>query len=239
MDCINENWKYDKYLNTYFKRFLIQFTNPDYCVNKYGFDYPWWKKNEILKPCFVAFTYYLLTILSIIFIFSMVSNVSAAQTINSSINITEITDNSITWNVKYLSANRPIGATIDGVEIEGFNTLYNINYTGKNFEKNTSHTFCVYGSATINCETGKTTNLGTPEEQFWIFIIKYLLIFVTIIFIFIGIRIPLCAIIAFAFGLINWLNAITIGEFWYFFISTLILLATLISGYYSDKNSRG
>lgn len=95
----------------------------------------------------------------------IISPAYAGRTVNSSIYVINATDSTITWNVSYLSANRPLGATFDAVEIEGFQKEFNTTYTASGLEPLTNHTFCVYGAATINCEEGNTTTSRNPIDR--------------------------------------------------------------------------
>jgi small-conductance mechanosensitive channel len=195
-------------------------------------------KYKLFRNDIIKIFYFLCLFIIIIGVLNfLIPSVNAAQTLNSSVNLTSVTDTTITWDIYYKTDIRATGATLDGVEITGFNVKYNTTYTAKELEPNTSHVFCIWKDL-INCESGTTTNIGDSQSQFWDFVIKWLVLFVVIFFIFIGIRIPIVAIIAFIFALLAWFNAILSHDFWFIFIFTCLLIATMISGYYSDKRNK-
>lgn len=97
----------------------------------------------------------LMSILFLILFFVCVTPVDAAQTLNSSVNLTQITKNSLTFQVVYKNSVRATGATFDGVEIAGFDLLHSLNYTVSELEPNTTHEFCIYKDL-YNCEKGTT-----------------------------------------------------------------------------------
>lgn len=116
--------------------------------------------------------------LGLLFIFALMLitlPVEARTTFNSTLNITDITDTSITWHYEYLTANRPIGASLDGVEIQDFKTDYVYNYTANELKPNTSHEFCIYGQVSSNCEKG--TTLTASDSGTKLFNLIYLFIF--------------------------------------------------------------
>ena len=53
-DYINPLWQYDNKINSRFKRVIVNITEPNYCNKKYGFSFPWWKKNSIVFPVISA-----------------------------------------------------------------------------------------------------------------------------------------------------------------------------------------
>jgi len=113
--------------------------------------------------------------------------VSAKSTFNSTLNFTSATENSITWHYIYLTANRPIGASLDGVDIEGWKSDYVYNYTAVNLEPNTAHEFCIFGSTTSNCEIGNTTSSNNRAIEVYDIIYQYIFLIIGIILLFIGI----------------------------------------------------
>jgi hypothetical protein len=86
----------------------------------------------------------------------------------------EVTDTTLTFIVEYKNTVRASGATLDGVNIENFDTLHNVNYTATGLEPNTTHQFCIYKDL-INCETGTTYN--SAEKS----IMEYIAIFVVLL----------------------------------------------------------
>jgi hypothetical protein len=134
-----------------------------------------YKKYLYLFFAGILFVFMLLALLSI--------PASAKITLNSTLNITNVTDTSITWRYSYLTVNRPIGATLDGVIIDGWKTDYVYNYTASELAANTTHEFCIFDEATSNCEEG--TTLINPENLNSIFF-KYIWLIGGIILIVIG-----------------------------------------------------
>lgn len=116
-------------------------------------------------------------LLALCVIFIIINPVSAALTLNSSVNVTGVTDTTITWQVKYLGSVRPYGAKLDGVTIPDFETNFPTNYTAVELAANTTHEFCVYRDI-ANCEKGTTTDTKNSSEKladfFWLYI--YLII---------------------------------------------------------------
>lgn len=90
---------------------------------------------------------------------------NAKVTVNSSLAVCEISDTSITWNYSYLTDNRPLGATLDGVIIEGWKTDLIYNYTASNLVPGTTHEFCIFDDATVNCEVGATSDTMDLSEE--------------------------------------------------------------------------
>lgn len=173
-----------------------------------------------IAPCLYLLTWIMIFIgiLAII-----ISPVEAAQTVNSSINLTDIKDTSLTWSIEYLTDNRPIGATLDNVEIDGFNTQFNSNYTATKLEPNTTHTFCVYGSATINCLEGTTSLTLSSKEKLLNFIYDYLFLIVALILMVIGIVVPISSLIGFIFAVLGLISVFPKGNL----VIDLIYLAAI------------
>lgn len=185
-------------------------------------------------PIFRAFCLYLLVLFSIAFIISFfISPVSAGQTMNSSVNLSGITDTTLSFEVFYKTDIRPTGATLDGIEIEGFDLFHNVTYVAKDLQPNTTHTFCIYKDL-INCETG-TTKQSTTNYIIDTFG-KWLMLIIVVILIFIGINVPFFDIIAFVFAIFPFLQALTTGDIWFVIIWTCCLLASMFAGYYGMKH---
>jgi hypothetical protein len=111
-----------------------------------------------------------------------VSVAYGAQTMNSSVNVTQITKNSLTFSVEYKGDIRATGATFDGVEIEGFDLLHNLNYTVSNLEPNTTHQFCIYKDL-YNCEIATTSSDNIVYNLEY-----YIVLLIALIAIFIGVK---------------------------------------------------
>ena len=233
-DSINPAWQYDTKINTFLKRIIIGIIEPNYCKNKYGFDFPWWKKNNILDSVSLAMYYFFYALLILFVISSLIPSVNAAQTLNSSVTVNGTTDTTITFKVYYKTDVRAIGATFDGVSIEGFDLLHNTTYVAKELEPNSTHTFCIYKDL-INCETATTTDTKTSGENIIDFFWKWLMLFVIVALMFIGTKIPLFDIIAFVFALISWLQAVISQDFYFFLIWSCCLMATMFIGYTGVK----
>lgn len=138
--------------------------------------------------------------------------VSAKETINSTLHVIEITDTTIEWNYTYKTAARPIGATLDGVIIEGFKTDYVFNYTASGLKSNTTHEFCLFGEATSNCVEGTTL----PESEEGIngvfnFLYLYLCAIIAVIFIFIALSYKQSEI-ALVAGLLSFIGLGIVGD---------------------------
>jgi hypothetical protein len=179
------------------------FFNPEY--NKY--------KESILTN-FICPTMYLFSwiLLIIGLIVCLIPSVDGSVTFNSSLNITEITDSSISWHYDYLTANRPQGATLDGVIISDFKTDYVYNYTATGLKPKTTHEFCIFGAVTSNCLSG--TTLENSGDNIVNFFWEYLFIFIAILLTLGAIKIPLCGIVAEIFALTGMLSALPKGNFY-------------------------
>ena len=118
---------------------------------------------------------------------------------------TNSSDTSISWNVDYISAFRPIGATFDGVEIENFQLMYNNTYTASELKADSFHTFCIYDNTSINCLIGNTTPSREPVTQ--MASLFYLYIYAIIAIILIGVssyfKIKEIAMVGFIFAVIG------------------------------------
>ena len=236
MECINDLWIYDKRLNTFCKRMYMSIINPEYCIKKYGFSNPWFRKNEIIRPVLAAFCYYSVIILSIYLVLSVfISPVSAGQTMNSSLLVGNITDTSISFDVFYKTNVRATGATFDGVEIIGYDTQHNSSYIAKELEPNTTHTFCIYKDL-INCETATTTNEGNSVSWITEFIWKFILMIMAIICLICAVKFAsVIAFISFIFsyiGIIQTLNTVVKVhniEFSTFIIGTIYVILMVAS----------
>lgn len=152
----------------------------------------------------------------------------ATQTVNSTLNVTTITDNSITWSYTYLTDARPIGATLDGEIIEGFKTDYVYNYTAKNLEAGSTHEFCIFGEASSNCETGVTTKTPDAVSDF---IITWLLLIIAIICVIITtfFNVPFMSYIGFIFALMGLLQNIN-NDFMAMTIYGIVMIITIFTG---------
>ena len=190
-----------------------------------------WRKRINKITIILFFLIIFLGIIGIMFI----PSVDAKVTFNSSLNVTEISDTTITWNFAYLTSNRPIGASLDGQMIEGFPTDFVYNFTANNLEPNTSHEFCLIGDATSNCETGKTTITETREDKINDFILEYILIVFIILLIIVGFRIPFGSIIAFVLSFIALLDTLVKGDFWLDVLFTVLCLSSMLVTYVGVK----
>jgi small-conductance mechanosensitive channel len=132
---------------------------------------------------------------------------------NSTLSVVELLDtkSSITWSYNYTVL--LTYASLDGTTIEGFD-LKSVNYTAHNLEPETLHEFCINSNTGRNCEIGHTSaHIVTSEEEFWDFLMYYILLFVTLILLLIGFKIPLGSVIAFFFAFTGLLLAITARDF--------------------------
>lgn len=172
----------------------------------------------------------------LIILFLLIIPVTAKQTLNSSLNITDIKDTSITWSYVYLTDNRPIGATFDGIDIEGFKTDLVYNYTANNLQPNTFHEFCLYGEITSNCEGTFTTLTLSNAEKIDLFIYTYIWLIFSIILIVIGLRIPLSCIIGVITSLFGLYNVLPLGNFMIDMIYVCLTCAACLTFYYSYYN---
>ncbi len=123
---------------------------------------------------------------------------TAKQTVNSSLTVTDITDTTISWFYTYLSDNRPLGATLDGVEIEGWKTDLVYNYTATGLKPETYHEFCIFGDATANCESAttlKSTEIPAQLEP-WIITLVIMVCCVVGMMRRLGIFLPIASVIS-------------------------------------------
>jgi len=173
---------------------------------------------------YIAPSLYLLTwIMIIIGLIGIIVPVDAAKTVNSSINLIDIKDTSLTWSIEYLTNNKPIGATLDNVEIEGFNTKFNSIYTATKLESNTTHTLCVYGDTTINCENGTTSLTLSSKDKLLNFTYDYLFLIVALILMVIGFIVPVSSVIGFIFAVLGLISVFPKGNL----VIDLIYLAAI------------
>jgi len=161
-----------------------------------------------------------------------VDTASAITTLNSSLEIYEITDKSITWNYTYLTSNRPLGATLDGIIIEGWKTDYVFNYTAKGLEPNTEHEFCIFGDATSNCLSAIT--LQNAEFKIFDFIYQYFLLLVAVIFLILATKESYMGFIAFIFGCLGIIQSLNNS----FIAGTLYMIVIVASIFISYGNSK-
>lgn len=169
-----------------------------------------------------------LIFLMIISIMILSSPCLAKVTLNSTLNVTAITDNSITWSYTYLTDVRPIGATLDGEIIEGFKTDYVYNYTAKNLEANSIHEFCIFGEASSNCEAGLTTKNPDIVNDFittWFLLIIAILCVITATFF----NVPFMSYIGFIFALMGLLQNIN-NDFMAMTIYGIVMVITIFTG---------
>ena len=147
--------------------------------------------------------------------FFIINPVEARTTDNSSLFVTSETSHSISWNYTYLTANRPIGASLDGVVIVGWKTDYIFNYTASELEPNTVHEFCIFGEATSNCVSGKTLiEEKKSDEKVWDFMFEYVLLFMTVIFLLVGFKIPILGLVGSIFSVMGVVSALPKGNFY-------------------------
>lgn len=111
--------------------------------------------------------------------------VSAKETTNSTLSVVEITDTTIEWNYTYKTSARPIGATLDGVIIEGFKTDYVFNYTASGLKPNTTHEFCLFGEATSNCVEGTTLSPQGDLDKIFGILYLYTCAIIALVFIYV------------------------------------------------------
>lgn len=198
------------------------------------------EEGNIFVSCLRAFTQYIFY-LALIFIIGAIFipvNVSASSppsiTVNSTLTIIGITDNSMTISIVYNSLNRPLGATFGGVEIIGFNKQFNSTYTGKELEPNTSHTFCVYGDATINCISDYTSIEETTSlDSIFNFILVWLIVIAALGCLVIGFYEPIVAYGAFIFSCMGIVQ--NINENFYLMLVYVIVLVASIFVAFKEK----
>lgn len=126
--------------------------------------------------------------------------------LNYSIEMSNTSDTNIVWDVGYLTSNyRPVGATFDGVEIEGFNTRYNISYSANELSPDTYHSLCLYDNSTILCDIGNTTRSKEPVNQIADVIYLYLFAILAVFFIVVSIwfKVKESSMVAFVFCVIG------------------------------------
>lgn len=111
-----------------------------------GYKYNW----------FIGIIYFALFFLCAFLLIATVSALSIDD--NSTIVVSNTTESSITWLIMYNSTNRPYNATLDGVEIIGFNARHDIAYTASELSEKTTHTFCLDDGVKLNCDSGTTTS---------------------------------------------------------------------------------
>jgi hypothetical protein len=154
---------------------------------------------------------------------------------NSTLSVIEIldTESSITWQYNYTVF--LTYASLDGVTIEGFD-LKSVNYTAFNLEPESKHEFCINSATGRNCEIGHTSAKVLSSSDLIIdFVYQYMLVFLAIILMLIGFRIPLCSIIAFLFAFIGFLQAIQSHDFYFLMINIVVLIGSTMITYTGVK----
>lgn len=152
----------------------------------------------------------------------------AKATLNSTLNITNVTSSTITWQYSYHTANRPLGATLDGVEIEGWKTDFVYNYTATELAPNTIHEFCIFGAVASNCEEGKT--LPTLADSSSAILAGYAFFILAIIFIVIGVYIPFIAFVGAFFAVMGIIDMQNIS-FWGGFLFMVVFCSAMLVGF--------
>jgi uncharacterized membrane protein len=148
--------------------------------------------------------------------------VIAKETANSTLYVSDLTQNSISWHYTYLTDARPLGATFDGVIIEGWKTDYIYNYTAADLSPNTTHEFCIFGDATSNCESATTTQ--SLKDKSLEVVAGYTLFILALIFIIAGLFVPFIAWLGVGFAIIGILDMQSVS-FWGGFVFMVIILA--------------
>jgi hypothetical protein len=169
-------------------------------------------------------------LIAIIFIAAVLlaAPVSAKTTFNSTLEITNITSSSITWSYTYLTVQRPIGAALDGVEIEGWKTDYVYNYTASELAPNTIHEFCIFGTATSNCESGKT--LPSLVDSSSSILAGYAFFIIAVVCIIIGVYIPFIAFAGAFFAIMGIIDMQNVS-FWGGFLFMIVFCSAVIVGF--------
>lgn len=152
----------------------------------------------------------------------LITPISAKQTFNSTLNVTNVTQNTITWHYTYLTELRPIGASLDGVIIQDWKADLVYNYTATDLKPFTTHEFCIFGAATSNCESA-TTDMNIIDNSL-IVILGYTLFFIAIICIIIGLFVPMIAWLGVGFAFMGILEMQHIS-FWGGFVFMVVALA--------------
>lgn len=96
----------------------------------------------------------------------MIAPIQGAVLDNSTVTVSDITDNSIRWGYTY--DNPIIYASLDGRIIEGFDNQSQY-YRAESLTQNVTHTFCIYSEGESNCEPAITTALVNQGESFFSF----------------------------------------------------------------------
>lgn len=163
-------------------------------------------------------------ILFLIFCLFLVHSSSAKITPNITLNISSISDNSISW--QYSGVNI-IYASIDGLILDNFD-VQSYNFTLNNLGGLSSHTFCLYTNITTdnNCETGVT--LEGNDDKFWSYILLYFLFFMGLICIIVGLSEPIIGFGAFIFGCLGIIQSFNLSFLSGFLFVILIIASVFI-----------
>lgn len=163
--------------------------------------------------------------------------VQAYSNDNVTINFTKATSSSVTWEIIYEHPENIEGFLIDGNEIVSISKKFDSNYTYSDLEPDSLHELCIYDNATIACESGNTTSENKKsDEQLTDFLVKWVYLFITLILIVIGIRIPFVGIMAFVFSFIGFIYSVMLsGDYLLDIVYMLGMIATVYVTYQGMK----
>lgn len=157
--------------------------------------FSYYERTKRYKNYAIAISFFLL------FLCFLIGITQGAQTLNSSITLGKVTDTTLTFIVEYKNTVRASGATLDGVNIENFDTLHNVNYTATGLEPNTTHQFCIYKDL-VNCETA--TTYKSSEKSILEYIAAFVILFACLVCLITAVYgVPFMSYIAFVLSLLG------------------------------------
>jgi len=167
-------------------------------------------------------------------IIALIAISDATVTPFSFVNVTNTTENSIKWS--YNTTYPIVNASFNGLMLEDFDTKSNeyIWYT----PYSAFGTFCIYTSTGEKvCESGNTTPASIKsDEKIYDFIFKWLYLFITLILVIAGIRIPFLGIMGFLFSLLGFTSTVaSSGEFMFDIIYMFGMIASVYIVYEGVK----
>ena len=156
--------------------------------------------DEMKKKEYKFYTIGIGVLLLLITIFFCIQTVNAAPDDIFNMSVFNKGDNYIQWS--YYDDDAITTASYDGVTITDFD-VKSLNFTASDLTPNSYHTFCAYSFDDFKCLMTNTTITKTNETLFWDYILLYLIFFIGLICLVVGIYEPIIAFAAFVFGCIG------------------------------------
>jgi len=132
------------------------------------------------------------------------------------------------------------GITLTNLSVDGYKVLLadvnNNKFVLSGLAENETHILTVNSLTDTGTLTTTTDKAQIKSSELITdFIFRYILLIFAVIFLLIGIRVPVVAIIGFVFALLGLINALSLGDFYFDLIFIIIMVSSCCITYIATK----